>query len=61
MGIASSWVATCFSCVFLFLGLLSLAPTGLPRFKHAFDSFAATLINFPSGTSIYAGVLAAGM
>ena len=61
MGIVPSGATTLFSCVFLFLGFLSLAPIGLPRFKCALDSFAATLINFPSGTSILSGVLAAGM
>ena len=59
--IASLWVATCFSYSFLFQGILSLTPIGLPRFRCGFDSFAAVLTDYPTGTSIHAGVLAAGM
>ena len=61
MGIASLGAATYFSCVFLFRGILSLAPTGLPRFRRVLDSFAAILINCPSETSIRAGLLAVGI
>ena len=61
LGIASLVATTCFSCTFLLRGILSLAPTGLPRFKCGFDSFVAILTYFPTGTSIHVGVLAVGM
>jgi hypothetical protein len=59
MGIASSKTATCFYCIFLFWGIVSLALTDLPRFKRVLDSFTAISINCPSRSSIYVGVLAA--
>jgi len=34
---------------------LSLAPTGLPRFRHGMDSFIAMLSFYPSGIAIMDG------
>jgi hypothetical protein len=45
----------------LYIFLVFTAPIGLPRFRRALDSFAAVLINCHTRTSIFAGVLAAGM
>jgi hypothetical protein len=47
MGITSSKAATCFSCVFLFWEILSLALTNLSRFKHVLDTLIAISINLP--------------
>ncbi|RVW98763.1 Cation/H(+) antiporter 20 [Vitis vinifera] len=46
-----------FSWVLLFRGVTSFEPTGLPRFRRILDSF----VNCPTGTSIRAGVFAAGI
>jgi hypothetical protein len=59
MGIAFSGAATCFSCIFLFWGILSLALTDLSRSSRVLDPFTAISINYPSGTSIHTGILAA--
>jgi hypothetical protein len=61
VGKASLGAPISFPCVFLFQGILSFAPIGLPCFKRALDSFAIVLIDCPTGTSIFAGVLAVGM
>jgi hypothetical protein len=61
VGKASSGAPISFPCAFLFPGILSFAPIGLPRFRRALNSFVAVLIDCPSGTSIFARVLAAGM
>ena len=45
--------------LFLFLGIVSLEPIGLPRFNHGLGSFAMLLCNFPVGISILAGIFAA--
>ncbi len=58
MGIASSGVATYFSCVFLFWGILSLALTDLSRSRHVLDPLTAISINCLSGNSIPVGILA---
>ena len=53
---ASSRVSS-FSWVLLFRGVTSFEPIGLPYFRRILDSF----INCPTGTSICAGVFAAGI
>jgi hypothetical protein len=58
---ASSGALISFPCVFLFRRILFFAPIGFPRFRRALDSFAAILINYPTGTSIFDGVLAVEM
>jgi hypothetical protein len=58
MGITSSGAATCFSCVFLFWEILSLALANLSRSKRVLDTLTAISINLPSGNSIPTGVLA---
>jgi hypothetical protein len=60
MGITSLGAATCFSCVFLFWEILSLALTNLSRSKCVLDTLTAISINLPSGNSIPTEVLAAG-
>jgi len=47
--------------IFLFQGILSLAPTSVPRFKHGLDSFVAILIDYSFGISILVEILAARM
>ena len=59
MGIASSGAATCFSFIFLYWKILSLALTDLSRFRRVLDPLTAISINCPLGTSIHTGVLAA--
>ena len=59
MGIASLKTTTCFFCIFLFWGILSLALTDFPRFRRVLDSFIAISINCFSRTSICVRVLAA--
>jgi len=61
VGKASSGASISFPCAFLFRGILSFAPIGLSRFRRALDSFVVVLVNCPTETSIFAGVLAAGM
>jgi len=46
---------------FCFLGFLSLAPIGLPRFRRGIDSFAVVLTFFSSGISILNGAFAVGI
>jgi hypothetical protein len=55
VGKASSGAPISFSCAFHFRGILSFAPIGLPRFRRALDSFAAVLVNCPTGTFIFVG------
>ena len=47
--------------LFLFLGIVSLEPIGLPRFNHGLGSFVMLLCNFPVGISILARIFAAGI
>ena len=58
MGITFSGAVTCFSCVFLFWEILSLALANLSRSKRVLDTLTAISINLPSGNSIPTGVLA---
>jgi hypothetical protein len=58
---ASSRVPISFPCAFRFWGILYFVPIGLPRFRRALDSFAAVLIDCPTWTYIFAGVLAVKM
>ena len=65
---SSTWGLTviCYSGViditlFLFLGIVSLEPIGLPRFNRGLGSFVMLLCNFPIGISILAGIIVAGI
>ena len=59
MGEDSPRVSSSICWSFCFLGFLSLAPIGLPRFRRGIDSFSAMLIFFSSGISILNGAFAA--
>ena len=45
--------------LFLFLGIMSLEPIGLPYFNNRLGSFVMLLCNFPVGISILTGIFAA--
>ena len=47
--------------LFLFLGIVSLEPIGLPRFNRGLGSFVMLLCNFPVGISILAWIYATGI
>ena len=59
MSITSSGAAICFSYVFLFWEILSLALTNLLHSKLVLNILTAISINLPSGNSIPTGVLTA--
>ena len=47
--------------LFLFLGIVSLEPIGLPRFNHGLVSFVMLLCNFHVGISILTGMFVVGI
>jgi hypothetical protein len=61
VGKASLKVPILFPYTFFFRRILTFVPIGLPRFKHALNSFDVVLIDCLTWTSIFAGVLASGM
>lgn len=50
---------SCFSTSFLFLGFLSLEPTGLSRFKRLIDSLVSSAPSISFGILIRVGIFAA--